>query len=270
MRTHNDYIAPKWNSILQHNNLSDFKSIWKLEADWFETPNLRRGGWSGVNKISLKLPAGGTANVFLKRQQNQHYRRIRAPFSGSPTYEREFRNIMRYTKTGVNTLFPIYFAMKTINNHRCAILITEELVGYKSLEEWIPYWQDHKWPSIDQRNRLFAEIATQIRLIHNAGFKHCCLYPKHILIRIDNNFEEIEVKIIDLEKSRYYPYGSSRIRRDLYTIKCRCILNWTRSDQMRFMLMYLNLHKLTRKSKILCRKIMAHEQKRNLKKNLTT
>lgn len=262
----NDYIAPKWQSILAYNGLSDFKSIWKLEADWFETPNLRRGGWSGVNRISLNLPEGGTINVFLKRQQNHPCRTIQAPVRGIPTYKREFNNIIRFTKAGVNTLVPIYFSIRIVDNHHCAILITEELTGYTSLEDWSVHWQTtHQLPTKAQRNKLFTEIARQLRYMHKAGFKHNCLYPKHLLIRIENDFNDIDVKVIDLEKSRYYPYSNSHIRRDLYTIKKRCTLTWSMTDQIRFMHIYLGIDRLNKKAKFLCRRLIAHEQKRMMK-----
>lgn len=264
-----DYISPKWQAILNYNGLSDFKSIWKLDARWFETPNLRRGGWSGVNRVTLKTPEGGEINIFLKRQQNHACRTISSPLRGIPTYEREFRNIMSYTKAGVNTLVPIYFAVRKMHNHRCAILITEELTDYVSLDDLIIKWRESQWPSMQKRNELFAEIAKQIRLIHKAGFKHCCLYPKHLLIKLDDNFDNIDVKIIDLEKARYFPIGDSRVRRDLYTIKRRCLLSWTMTDQIRFMLLYLELPRLDKKAKNLCRKMIAHEQKRIKKRTLS-
>ena len=62
-----EYIGKGWEKILRDNGLADFDSIWNLDAGWFEEPNKRRGGWSGVSRISLKTEEGGSLGMFLKR-----------------------------------------------------------------------------------------------------------------------------------------------------------------------------------------------------------
>jgi hypothetical protein len=48
------FIAPQHQATLKLNHLDDFDSIWNMKVDWFEDPNERRGGWSGVGKLGLK------------------------------------------------------------------------------------------------------------------------------------------------------------------------------------------------------------------------
>jgi len=57
------YYAPGWKAIFEANGFPNFTSIWNLSAEWFESPNVRRGGWSGVNRIPLKKPDASTFNV---------------------------------------------------------------------------------------------------------------------------------------------------------------------------------------------------------------
>lgn len=52
------YINERWRSILAHNGLSDFDALWKLQAEWFEEPNFRRGGWSGVSRCGIESSRG--------------------------------------------------------------------------------------------------------------------------------------------------------------------------------------------------------------------
>ena len=87
-----DFISDRWRPILAHNGLSAFDALWKLEAPWFEEPNHRRGGWSGVSRCELALPGDGSTGIFLKRQENHRARLWTHPVRGAPTFLREFRH----------------------------------------------------------------------------------------------------------------------------------------------------------------------------------
>lgn len=260
------YYAPGWKEIIEANGYPDFKSIWHLSAEWFETPNVRRGGWSGVNKIPFTKPDGTQFNVFLKRQQNHYCSHWTRPLKGMMSYEREFHNLMRFLKAGVPTLVPVYFALETIENHQCAILITEELVNYKSLDQWIDQWIETQWPSVAQRKRLFNAIGKAVRTMHRRGIKHNCLYPKHILIRMDDNLENIDLKIIDLEKARFMPLRFSHIVRDLSTMNRRCHPKWKLTDQLRFFTEYLGVSQSNKKARAILKKYIRKETARNIKR----
>ena len=43
-----DYVDERWRPIMTYNGLPDFDALWRLDAQWFEEPNRRRGGWSGT------------------------------------------------------------------------------------------------------------------------------------------------------------------------------------------------------------------------------
>ena len=61
-----DYLADDWQRIFEFNGLRSFDDFWKLEAQWFEEPNQRRGGWSGVARCELKRPEGGVAPIDVR------------------------------------------------------------------------------------------------------------------------------------------------------------------------------------------------------------
>src|ERR1051325_9024795 len=108
----NDYMAAEWQRIFEFNGLRSFADFWKLQATWFEEPNQRRGGWSGVARCELKLPEGGTACVFLKRQENHTTRTLTHPVRGIATFVREFQQVLRYRQHRIPTLTPLYFAQR--------------------------------------------------------------------------------------------------------------------------------------------------------------
>lgn len=66
-----EYINENWRQTLQRNHAANFDALWQLQQDsWFEAPNQRRGGWSGVCKTTLTMPDGSESGIFIKRQEN--------------------------------------------------------------------------------------------------------------------------------------------------------------------------------------------------------
>ena len=87
-----DYVAEPLKPVFDYNGLFGFSDFWNRKIEWFEAPNHRRGGWSGVARSELTLPDGGRLPVFVKRQANHMTRTWRHPFRGQPTLIREFEN----------------------------------------------------------------------------------------------------------------------------------------------------------------------------------
>lgn len=258
-----DYINERWRPILAHSGLTDFNALWQLEADWFEEPNRRRGGWSGVLRYELPLPEGGTRAIFLKRQENHKARLWSHPVRGAPTFLREFHRIMLFRRRGIPSLEPVYFAMRTVGKDERAILITEELTGFVSMEDRVQRWLKEGAPARSIRRRMLAAIAALLRNMHVHGIRHNCFYPKHVFVRLDAE-GNAEARIIDLEKSRWHPSRTVCAIRDLYNLNHYSLM-WSRSDRLWFLKSYLQIDRLTPFAKWLWRAVAArtHRKKRH-------
>lgn len=256
-----DFVNERWRPILAHNGLTDFNALWDLEAEWFEEPNHRRGGWSGVARCELDLPEGGKRAIFLKRQQNHGTFSWRHPLRGMPTFQREFKHIMHYRECGVPTLEPVYFAMRTIGKDQRAILVTEELAGFLSMEERAQGWLEGGVPARPIRLRFLRAVAGLLAQMHAKGIQHNCFFPKHVFTR-QNPDGSVEACIIDLEKSRWRPAKTLSARRDLYSLT-RQSLYWSRTDRLWFFKAYLGIGRLTPYAKWLWRDV----ESRSLKKD---
>lgn len=254
-----NYLAQDWRDILRHNGLDSFDALWALEAEWFEEPNQRRGGWSGVSRFEMKLPQGGTRAVFLKRQENHVTRSWQNPF-GMATFVREMRNILRFKNRGVPALEPVYFAVRRIDGDLRAILVTEELAGYTSLEDLVESWEDHGWPSRQERRRLIDEVAAVVRKMNDQHLQSNCLYPKHVLVKQED--DRISVRIIDLEKAKWQLLKGRARFRDLDTLN-RHSKGWGTSDRLRFYLAYWQLPRLTPATKALWRHLARRTDRKN-------
>lgn len=247
----NDYLPELWRAVLSHNKLDSFDRLWSVEAGWFEPRNERRGGWSGVSRCELELPEGGQVGMFLKRQENHITRTFLHPF-GMPTFVREMHNLLLFKRAKVPALEPVYFAVRKTAGKLRAVLCTVALDGYLPLETVVENWTTEGWPERSRRRQLMKALAEVMTRMHDHKIQHNCLYPKHIFV--SGNPEQNRVRFIDLEKAKVVLMRRFATSRDLYTLN-RHSPGWSRTDRLRFLLMYLGAERLDQRAKALWRQI---------------
>lgn len=255
----NEFFAPSWQVILKHNKLDSFDALWSLDTEWFEEPNIRRGGWSGVAKLTLTTPENETVGVFIKRQQNHMSRTLRHPIKGVATFEKEFQTIQQLNKYQIPTLDVAYFNSQTSNENTQAILITRELTGYLPLDSDTFTGNETAFSEKNNKKQLLHTVAQLANILHRYHFQHNCLYPKHIFVKPET--EGWSAKLIDLEKTKRTILRRSASIRDLSTLS-RHAPDWLLRDRLYFFKAYVNEQKLSSKSKRLWRAI----EKKTLRK----
>ena len=230
-----DYIAKDWEVVARANGLDDFEALWALDIGWFEEPNERRGGWSGVSRHEVELPDGRREGVFIKRQQNHTTRSWLHPFRGIQTFRREFRNLMLLQSFEVPTLDVLYFAERKSGADRRAILISRELAGYASLESCITYWNQHGYPDRAVWRETMGRIAAVARHMHQHRMQQNCFLPKHVFIgELEGH---MDIRLIDFEKAKRRWTSESALQRDLDTFNRRSP-GISTTDRLRFLLAY--------------------------------
>jgi len=210
-----DYFkTPQTLRLFAANHLGSFDDIWDLQSEWFEEPNVRRNGWSGVVKYSLNGEYGETLPVFIKRQENHNCRTLLHPFKGVPTFRREYINIHRLSEHQIPTLTTLFYAEREVYGKVRAILVTESLEGFLSIED---YWK--QFPELNSilRKWIMQHTGHVLRNLHDANFQHNCLYPKHIFVRVNDISagQDQDVRLIDLEKLKRMPSKQYIRRSDL-------------------------------------------------------
>ena len=249
------YKSEQWLEILAFNDLDTYEKIWALKAEWFEEPNERRGGWSGVSRLELKLPSGGCVGVFLKRQENHVTPSISHPIRGLATFAVEFANISNFKKHNIPTLDTIFFAHWHSQGAQRALLMTEELAEYLPLSS-AEYRPGGVYVSSkEQKLALFCKLSALIRDMHAKGFKHDCLYLKHVFAK-QLPAGEVDLRLIDLEKVKKTPFKKGMVFRDLYSLH-RHSDYWGVRDKLAFFKYYQQENRLSKSSKALIRKIEA-------------
>lgn len=146
--------------------------------------------------------------MYCKRQSGHIYRSLRHPW-GRPTILRELQAYRALSCLGIRTPNILYCAARKHSGQWQALLITEALQGFVSLEQW--YEQDHE-PSLKQL--ILQRLAVTLVRLHLGGWQHGCCYAKHIFVKAHSD-GDVDIALLDLEKSRRRWRASSAARRDL-------------------------------------------------------
>ena len=197
------WVAPEWETALKDAGLLDIESVAKREFDWFEAPNKRRGGWSGVTRIVLNPEAAPQEQqaVFLKIQQNHFYRAPSTLFLKRLSFAREFEALQALAPV-VNCMPNLLlFAQWKHEGNQGSLIVTEALEGLQPFDHWLREQKNTASPQTEPIQKALQSIANAAREVHNAGWAHFGFYPKHAFIRKDEN-GAYTTCLIDLEKAR--------------------------------------------------------------------
>lgn len=118
------------NVLLKLDPQDAFDQWLALPGEWVEPPNIRRGGESGVKRV---LTASGGV-LYCKQQVAHTYYSLRYPL-GYPTAMRE-RDVLRACLAlKVTVPVTVYAHCRKVAGVWQALLVTEALEGFSSLEE---------------------------------------------------------------------------------------------------------------------------------------
>lgn len=190
---------------------ADFQHWWKLQGESVETPNQGRGGSSGV--CVNELP-GSQRLLYVKRQVGHLFRSLRYPF-GRPTVLRELMAYREYRRLGIRVPEVVYGGIEKTGGHWRGLLVTEELDQFVSLADWYRIDARRYWGEEIHQAMLY-KLAKTLSRLHGARWRHGCLYPKHIFVRVDQQLSgSVEIALLDLEKSRRYWRMASASEEDI-------------------------------------------------------
>lgn len=209
------WVAPAWEALLSNAGLLDIEALTTRELDWFEQPNKRMGGWSGVSRIILNpdAPEPERVAVFLKIQNNHCYRTIGNLMKKRLTFEREMD---AYQGLAATNLLPelMLFAKWSQDGDIGSIMITKALDGFVEFEDGLEQIkQTHAEPEAEIRKAL-AAVANATRAMHGTGWGHFTHKPKHVFIGAakDGGYS---VRFIDFERARRPLRAKTLVTQDL-------------------------------------------------------
>lgn len=246
------YTNPHWQQILADNQLNNFEALWQLDIPAVDEGNHGRGqnSWSQVCIHRLNSATGNPHRMVIKRQSNYRSRTPRHPIRGISTFIKEYNFIRRYEKLGIPALKVIYCATRQQGKETQVILATEYLEGYRPLSDIQEGWTGKD--SWKQRASVVRNVAQLVAKLHCQRLEHRCLYPKHIFIKTKQ--PSTQACLIDLETTRWKPWGYGLPSRDLSTL-ARRTSNVTNRDRILFLRHYLGIMHLDTRAKKLWRQV---------------
>jgi UDP-glucose:(heptosyl)LPS alpha-1,3-glucosyltransferase len=164
----------------------------------------------------------------------------------------EWRYMAALNAAGVRTMDAVaYGEQKTGSRGKRSFLVTAQARGEK-LEEIAPFLKG----KFRKKRCIICSLAETVRKLHGAGFNHRDLYLSHIFY--DGKDDENPVSLIDLQRLQRRAKGFNR-----WIIKDLAALNYssperaiTKSDRMRFLLLYLGKRRLDAKGKSAARRVL--------------
>lgn len=221
-------MAPDLASLQRISGDSAIDQWLQVPGSWVEEPNERRGGASGVQLVYT-----GDGRLLYRKQQTGHvYRDWQRPF-GYPTAMRERDALRAFESLGIRVPRLIYSGCRKVDGQWQALLVTEALEGFSSLDECYARGDQDRWGEA-KHQRILQQIGATIARMNLAHWQHGCLYPKHIFVRVEG--EAIEVALIDLEKSRRRLTVNKASQHDLKQLKRRS--SWTGAQWQAFIYGY--------------------------------
>ncbi|MEP0201145.1 MAG: lipopolysaccharide core heptose(I) kinase RfaP [Halioglobus sp.] len=143
----------------------------------------------------LKLHSGiGWREVFKNLLQ------LRLPVTGA---QNEYHAIRKLESLGVDTLSVAAYAQVGLNPaHKQSLLVTDDLVGTISLEDFCANWSRIA-PSSVVRRRIIHTLASMSRAMHDAGINHRDYYLCHFHLDLAS-LEQAQLRchLIDLHRAQ--------------------------------------------------------------------
>lgn len=241
---------PNWECWLCSADLLDIESVAKRDFDWFEAPNKRRGGWSGVTRLVLNpdAPKAGQRAVFLKIQQNHFYRSWRNGFRKRLSYEREFFAINQLKGMVQGLPEVLLYAQWQEGKNKGCLLVTEALDEWSPLDRWLS-----KEPQQAEIEKVLCQLADTLRPMHQQRWAHFGLFQKHVFLRPANE-GGFQIRLIDFEKARKTLTRNQSIVEDVSRF-LRHGPNLSRELQFSFLHAYFQTEQFTPAQKKLIRKM---------------
>ena len=199
------------NALLKLPSAQAFDQWLALPGEWVEEPNVRRGGESGVKRV-----ISSTGKLLYRKQQVGHiYRPLLHPL-GYPTAMRERKVLLACAALKVIVPTLVYAECRKVDGVWQALLITEALEGFSSLEECYARGDEQLWGEA-LHLRVLQEVGACLARFNLGRWQHGCLRMKHVFVRVQG--DKIEIALLDLEKSRQRWRAKSAAVHDIKQLK---------------------------------------------------
>lgn len=196
--------------------MSPFDHWWNSRGDVVEPFNERRGGQSGVERVTD--PALGV--LYIKRQKGHLFHSFRYPF-GRPTVIRERDAYRAFANLGIKTPELVFAEARRLNNDWQGILVTKNLSGFITLWDWYAAGGAYRLGA--DNHRLFLQkLGSTLGKLHHHRWCHGGLHFLHIYVTDGPASQGLpDIAFLDLERASKKLTSRLAAKRDLRSLRRR-------------------------------------------------
>lgn len=214
----------------------------------------RLAAWSRTTDTVYCRPSSLPIGVYLKRYYYPRWgNRVRGMFRGtflrSSRARNEYRTLSLMRELGIQGVRPIAYGERRVGHFlKDCFLMTEAVPDALSLATLIQTvgGRCRTQLAIRARREILTSLAVQVRHMHSAGFVHRDLFWRNVLIRLlpGDRFEFYFLDASVGKRIRMAHWRQDSIVRDIAAMGVLAPDFCTRSDQLRFLQVYLDKERL--------------------------
>jgi tRNA A-37 threonylcarbamoyl transferase component Bud32 len=253
-------IDPPFREALAQAKLDSVQSVLACRGE-------QLAAWSRTtDAISCRLP-GAATTIYVKRYHYPRWRqRLRGAFRGTflkqSRAKSEYRALALMRQLGIQAVRPIAFGERRVGRFlKSCFLITEAVPNAMSLSAFIKRFSQHGDSPRATRGRreILTSLARQVRHMHGAGFVHRDLFWRNVLIRSmpDDRFEFYFLDASVGKRIRMPQRRQESIVRDIAAMGVLAPHFCSKADQLRFLLVYLDVEELDSDDRTWLRRVQA-------------
>jgi tRNA A-37 threonylcarbamoyl transferase component Bud32 len=208
--------------------------------------------------------------LYIKRYHYPRWKqRVRGMFRGTffkaSRARCEYRTLMLMRQLGIHAVRPVAFGERRHGHFvSSCFIISEAVPDAMSLATFIKRFSHHPETSRARgaRREILTSLARQVRHMHEAGFVHRDLFWRNVLIRSlpDDRFEFYFLDASVGKRIRLQQRRQESIVRDVAAMGVLAPDFCSKSDQLRFLLEYLNTSSLDAEDRQWLRRVQARSE----------
>ncbi len=188
-----------------------FQELWQGKDPFQETDRLKGKVFREMpSRRTIRFTVDGKA-YFAKIHHGIGWREIaknllhlKRPVLGAQC---EWVALAHLHRIGLETMTPVAFGLKGLNPaRRRSFIVTEELAGTESLENFCKDWASHP-PPFQLRKALVERVASMVRDMHASGLNHRDCYICHFHLDVSSGRDHVDpedfhLHVIDLHRAQ--------------------------------------------------------------------
>jgi tRNA A-37 threonylcarbamoyl transferase component Bud32 len=190
---------------------------------------------------------------------------FRGTFFKASRARNEYRTLRLMRDLGIQAVRPVAFGERRHGHFLCSCFIISEAVpDAMSLASFIKRFHHHPetYRARNARHEILTSLARQVRQMHESGFVHRDLFWRNVLIRSlpDDRFEFYFLDASVGRRIRLQQRRQEFIVRDIAAMGVLAPDFCSKSDQLRFLLEYLDTSGLTADDRKWLRRVQARSE----------